>query len=51
MGEIFKNQSIIKWTKLKKIIDFSPEQPFIIRKVGNDYIIYPDGNYSKQIKL
>jgi hypothetical protein len=48
---LFKNESIIRWTKIKKYIDSAPEQAFIIRKVGNDYIIYPDGNYSKQVKL
>lgn len=51
MNEIFRNESIIKWTKIKKFIDSAPEQSFIIRKIGKDYVIYPDGNYSKQIKL
>lgn len=49
--EIFRNEAIIKWSKIKKFIDTAPEQSFVIRKMGNDYIIYPDRQYSKQIKL
>mgnify|MGYP003399820146 CR=1 FL=1 len=49
--EIFKNAAIIRWAKIKQFIDSAPEKSFIIRKIGKDYVIYPDGQSTKQIKL
>lgn len=47
--EIFKNTSIIRWTKLQKFIETYGD--VIVNKEGKDYIVYPRGFYNKAIKL
>ena len=48
---IFKNQSVIRWAKLKKFVDSQPDQAFTIRKDGDEYIVHPSNNSQKAIKI
>lgn len=47
--EIFKNTSIIRWTRLAKFIEDHGD--VIITKQDKKYVVYPRGFYNKAIIL